>query len=449
MIGRIYHKWRLFGILIYIMSSASIYIDKAKGLWGHAGFQKYFQNTGWMFLGRIFGLFISFFTTIYVVRYLGPENYGVLSYAVSFIGIFSFIASFGIDQVLYRELIKYPEKTNQYLGTAFFIKLFFSSLAISLVIIFNYFLNKGEFLISLSILIISFSFIFQSFNVISYFFQAQVKSKTPVIISIIVSILINIGKVFVIFLNQGIIYLSLILLIESILNALFFIIVFNKEKNIFDWKFDWNIAKKITQDSWPFIFASAFTLIYTRIDQVMIQNMIDTKSVGIYDAAVRLTEVWYMIPNILMASLFPAMINSKNNEQKYFKRIKLVFILMLTISIVLSIGNVLFSKLIIYTLYGKEFSGSVIILSIYSFSLIGTFLGLLMNNYLLSENNKVLIFLNSFIAMALNIILNIILIPRMGMAGAAIATAISYSMVCLIPFVSKKVRSDFKKTLRS
>jgi len=181
----------------------------------------------------------------------------------------------------------------------------------------------------------------------------------------------------------------------------------------------------------------------------MIQNMIDTKSVGIYDAAVRLTEVWYMIPNILMASLFPAMINSKNNEQKYFKRIKLVFILMLTISIVLSIGNVLFSKLIIYTLYGKEFSGSVIILSIYSFSLIGTFLGLLMNNYLLSENNKVLIFLNSFIAMALNIILNIILIPRMGMAGAAIATAISYSMVCLIPFVSKKVRSDFKKTLRS
>lgn len=426
------------------MSSASIYIDKAKGLWAHAGFQKYFQNTGWMFLGRIFGLFISFFTTIYVVRYLGPENYGVLSYAVSFIGIFSFIASFGIDQVLYRELIKYPDKTNQYLGTAFFIKLFFSSLAISLVIIFNYFLNKGEFLISLSILIISFSFIFQSFNVISYFFQAQVKSKTPVIISIIVSILINIGKVFVIFLNQGIIYLSLILLTESILNALFFIIVFNKEKNIFDWKFNWKIAKEITHDSWPFIFASAFTLIYTRIDQVMIQNMIDTKSVGIYDAAVRLTEVWYMIPNILMASLFPAMINSKNNEQKYFKRIKLVFILMLTISILLSIGNVLFSKLIIYTLYGKEFSGSVIILSIYSFSLIGTFLGLLMNNYLLSENNKVLIFLNSFIAMTLNIILNIILIPRIGMAGAAIATAISYSVVCLIPFVSKKVRTDFK-----
>jgi hypothetical protein len=84
--GRIYHKWRLFDILIYIMSSASIYIDKAKGVWGHAGFQKYFQNTGWMFLGKIASLAISFIATAYIARNLGPTNYGELSYAISFVG---------------------------------------------------------------------------------------------------------------------------------------------------------------------------------------------------------------------------------------------------------------------------------------------------------------------------------------------------------------------------
>jgi PST family polysaccharide transporter len=373
----------------------------------------------------------------------------VFSYAISFVGIFSIIASFGIDQVLLRELVKYPEKNNEYLGTAFFIKLFFGITALVLTLIFTSIFNAGEVLINTAIFIIATSFIFQAFSVINVHFQSQVRSKKVMITAMIIGITIGLGKILVIFLQQGVLYLSLILLCESILTALFLIIIFIKERNIFDWQFKYNVAKEIIIDSWPFIFAGAFAFIYARIDQIMIQNLIDTRSVGIYDAAVRLTEVWYLIPNILAVSLFPALINAQENKKRYFKRIKLFSVCMLGTSLFLAIGLILSSHIIIPIMYGLEFSDSVIILQIYSLSLIGTFLGHLMNNYLLSENNKKMIFINSLIAMITNVLLNIILIPRIGIAGAAIATVISYSLITIVPFVSKKIRSDFKMVLRS
>ena len=60
--------------------------------WLHTGFQRYFKNTLWTLTGRVFSLVVSFFTTVYVIRYLGPSNYGLLAFSVSFVGIFSFIS---------------------------------------------------------------------------------------------------------------------------------------------------------------------------------------------------------------------------------------------------------------------------------------------------------------------------------------------------------------------
>ena len=110
----------------------------------HDGFKKYFHNTGWLFFGRIINLIISFFVVAYVARYLGPANYGLLMYSISFVGLFSFIANLGIDQVLYRDLIKYPEKENEYIGTAFFLKLIGGSLAFLSVLIFTFILNTDQ-----------------------------------------------------------------------------------------------------------------------------------------------------------------------------------------------------------------------------------------------------------------------------------------------------------------
>jgi len=78
---------------------------KFRWILNHDGFKRYFANTGWMFFGRFFMLGISFFVGIYIARYLGPSNYGLVSYVISFVGLFGFLASFGIDTIAGREII--------------------------------------------------------------------------------------------------------------------------------------------------------------------------------------------------------------------------------------------------------------------------------------------------------------------------------------------------------
>ncbi|MFA6226883.1 MAG: flippase [Candidatus Paceibacterota bacterium] len=409
--------------------------------WKHVGFQKYFKNMSWMFLAKIGSMAVSLLATIYIARHLGPTNYGELSYAVSFVSIFSFIAVLGIDQVLYRDLIQYPEKRNLYMGSALGLRLGASILAIILCSTFALWFSPKDVSLFL-IFLLSISFIFNSFNIISNEFQANVQSKYPSLLSLYVTIILNILKILVLVFGKGVIYLAFVLLLESIFYAVGLLYYRTKlYKMISEWSFSKEVAKKILHDSWPLIFSSAFALIYSRIDQIMIKNMMDAKSVGLYDAAVRLSEVWYLVPNIIVSSMFPAIINAKKiSEEIYYRRIKKLGLILLILSIIIAIPTTLLAELIIKIIFGPAFIGAVLILQIYIWSNISTSLNMLANYYLVAENYKKTLFFSSFLGMSINVILNIFLIPKYGMAGAAFATFISYSIPFAFIFTTSKIK---------
>lgn len=409
--------------------------------WGHAGFQKYFQNLGWMFFGRLTSMVVSFIATIFIARQLGPSNYGELSYALSFVSIFSFIAVLGIDQVLYRDLINYPEKRNQYMGSAFALRLGASIIAVVLCIVFAIILSPRDISMFL-IFLLSLGFVFNTFQIINYEFQAGVQSKFPSILSIYVAIILNILKILVIFFGKGVIYLAIVFLLESVFYAVGYLYYRKKQFGpLAQWSFDKEIAKKILSDSWPLIFASAFALIYARIDQVMIKNMMNAESVGLYDAAVRLSEVWYFIPSIIASSLFPAIINAKKtSEHFYHARIRKLAILLITFSLLIALPVSYFAGFIINIIFGPLFAGAVVILQIYIWSNIATSLNSVVNLYLVAENFKKMLLFSTFAGMVTNVILNLYLIPIYGTAGAAIATLISYSIPCLSVFLIPNAR---------
>ena len=139
---------------------------------------KYFKNTSWLFFERIFKIVISFFVIIALTRYLGPENFGLLSYSQSFVGIFVAFATLGIDVILVRELSKSKDNGNKLIGTAFFLKLFVSIMAITIIFVLNSFIADKEAVILT--IIIAFILLFQSINTIDTFFQAKVEYETVV-----------------------------------------------------------------------------------------------------------------------------------------------------------------------------------------------------------------------------------------------------------------------------
>jgi len=423
-----------------MLSTTYKIITDLKQYFYHEGFKKYFHNTGWLFIGRIANLAISFFVVAYVARYLGPTNYGLLSYAVSFVGLFSFIANLGIDQVLYRDLVKYPEKENEYIGTAFFLKLIGGLFAFLLVLIFTFIVNTDE-VTNILILIIAFSFIFQSFNIINYEFQARVKAKYPTIGSLVSIFILSLLKLLIIFFGKGIIYFAFIYLLESLLYAIMFIFIYKKfNYKILGWTFNKKISLLILKDSWPLLFVSAFTIIYSRIDQVMVKHFIDQTAVGLYGAAVSIAEIWYFIPGIIVSSIFPAIINAKKiNEIVYKKRLADLFLLITIISLGISIPIFILAKPIIYIIFGSSYLSAISILQIYVWAGIGLSLTNALNHYLINENKTKILFIISLSGMIINVILNLFLIPLYKNNGAAIATLISYSLMAMpIIYLLKK-----------
>lgn len=416
-------------------------ITPAKWCWilNHDGFKRYFANTGWMFLGQMTSLVISFFIGVWLARYLGPENYGIISYVVAFAGLFSFIASLGVDGILNRELVAHPEQRDELMGTAFRLKLF-GGLISFLVTIVAAFLFESSWLIRSLIILYSLVFIVQAVNVISIFFQANVLSKNNVRSILTATIISSILKVVLIISGKGIIWLALIYFLDSVWQGLGYLWSYNHHNLKFKtWRFNKQLAKKIISSSWFLMLSSASVYIYMKIDQVMVGYFMGDYAVGLYAAAVRFAEVWYFIPVMICSSVFPAIVNAKNtNYLIYKKRLKALYLLMIAVALIIAIPTTILAPWAITILFGGEFIASAGILQVYVWSSIGFFLGWAINQYLLSENKTKTIMFYNMLSMMLNIGLNLILIPKLGLIGAAWSTLISYSVGPLVILVFNK-----------
>jgi len=384
---------------------------------------------------------LSFFVTIYVIRYLGPHNYGLLSYAVSFVGMFGFIASMGVDHIVYRELIKTPDREPEIMGSALLLRLIGGTVATALAIVAAFIFHQDA-IDRLLIVLISFTLFGGAWQVITYSFQARVLAKYPAIITLTIAIILAVAKIAIIALDKGIIFFAFVLVLESVLYAVLYVACYTRHfGSILKWYIKKETVLEIFYNSLPLLLSTVSIIIYSRIDQVMLRHYLDAAAVGIYDAAVRLSDVWYIIPNILLASLFPAIMNAqKAADDSYQSRLKHLAALLLVLSIGVAIPISLFSDTIIHILYGDSYSASSSVLMIYIWSLAGFSLGQLMNMFLIAEDYTGIYLVSSVSTVAVNVILNIFLIPPFGVTGAAFATLISYSLIAVVPLCYPSVR---------
>lgn len=393
----------------------------------HEGFKKYFKNTGWMFIGQFFSLLISFFVGAAVARYLGPANYGVYNYALSFVGLFSFIAPLGVDAILYRELISQPQKRDELMGTAFRLKLIGGVIAFLAASVSAYFL-EADFLVKLIVLVFSISFIFQAFNVSYTFFNSRVQSLKNVKVQTLAVLFSAVLKIIVIVSFKGVIWLALAALIESIIISVGAVYFYRqKGYRLRAWTFNPALAKKIISVSWLLLLSSAAALVYQKVDQVMVGRFLGNEAVGFYAVAAKLSEIWYFIPGIICGSLFPAIVNAKKTDPTlYQNRLKKLYRLMFFLALLIAFPLAVFSWPITVMIFGADYAASAPVLSVYAWSSLGFFLTTAINQALTSENRLRIIFLINLLMMLVNVFLNYLLIPRLGLSGAAWATTISY-----------------------
>jgi O-antigen/teichoic acid export membrane protein len=195
------------------------------------------------------------------------------------------------------------------------------------------------------------------------------------------------------------------------------------------WKFRKDTAIRLVKDSWPLIFSGVVFSIYMKIDQVMIKEMLNTETVGIYAVAVNLCEIWYVVPTIIVGSVFPAIIHARGRDYKaYLGALQKLHDLFFLLSVLVGIFISVYSDEIIRLLYGEGFKGAGIIWAIYVWSGVFVFQGTIRGRFLVLENQQHLGLWFRIFSMLANVGLNLLLIPRYGAVGAALATLISYGL---------------------
>jgi PST family polysaccharide transporter len=419
------------------------------GKWDKESLKKYLANTGWNFAGKLFSLAGGFVATALIARYLGPEEFGVLGYALSFAGFFAFFSQLGLDDIVYRELAQKENKESEILGSAIMLRVVGGLIATLAVVVLTTIFVENSF-IRLLIVILSLPQALKGFLLVQFVFQAQVKAKYTSRASILVITTLTLLKLAVVFFDQGLVALIAIFTIEPILYGGAFVFIYAKKfGNPFAWRPNFSLMKDLLRDSFPLILMGMFAAIYSRIDQIMLESFLDFKAVGLYAAAVRIAEVWYFIPGTIIASLFPAIILAqKNHEIDYKKKLKKLGILLAGISVTLALVTSTLSRPLMHIVYGQEYVHGFLALVLYSWSLIGVSMTLFLEKILIIEKRTRGILFVSIGTVLLNVGLNILLIPLYGINGAALATFISYSLGPLFLFLSSKNRSILKSIIR-
>ncbi|MEM4197126.1 MAG: flippase [Candidatus Anstonellaceae archaeon] len=426
--------------------------SKIQNLLSHQGFRRYAANTSWLFAEKIFRMFVGLFVGIWVARYLGPERYGLLSYAQSFVGLFTAIATLGLDGIVVRELVRNESRRDELLGTAFWLKLIGAVAVLFILAIAVNFTSNDSYTNTL-IFIIASATIFQSFNVIDMYFQAKVMGKFITYANAVSLLLSSIVKVMLIFYEAPLVAFAWSVVFDGLVLAIGYVYFFykNSKFKLQNLKFSKATSIALLKDSWPLILSGMILMIQARIDQVMLQEMIGSKEVGYYSVALRLIETFGFIPMLLNSSIFPALVNAKkHSEELYRERFLNYYRLSFLLFLLVGIPIFLFSEKIVVLLYGEVYQPAGLLLSLMAIRLFFTNTGVARGAFINIENLFRFSLITMTFGVIVNVVLNYYLIPIYQSKGAIVATIISFFVtVFLIDFIYKRTRENVKLQIKS
>jgi polysaccharide transporter, PST family len=411
---------------------------------GRGNFKKVLVNSWWLLVDRILKSLAGIFVVIWIGRYLGPELYGVYNYVFSYTVIFAALASLGIDGILIRDLVRYPEKRDRIMGSAFLMKAAGGIIAFIISAGASFIIGFEDPRVSYFIIIISAGFIFQSFDVISHWFQSRIEFKYIFPIKAAVLILLSLAKVLLIIFGASIELFLYAGLMEIILYAAGFIIIYSARGNsVKRWRVDVGIIKGIFTDSWPLMVSGIGIIIFYRIDQLMLERLRGFSDVGIYNSALKIAEFWNIIPLVIIPSIYPLMVKNRDSGREIFdlmvmKINSVLFVISIAIVALMS----LFSREAIVLLFGIDFQDAALPLILLSVSAVFNFSSAVRAQVLMIEKKTIYNVYIAIMGLAFIITLNLILIPPLGIAGAAAANLIScLASGFLSSFIFKKTRA--------
>ena len=409
-----------------------------------------FDNTKWIIACKIAQSLLQFVIGMLSARYLGPSNYGLINYAASIVAFFMPIMKLGLDATLVNELLKKENKQGEILGTSLTLNVFSAIFSILGVTLFAFIANPGEIDTVIVCVLYSTSILFAAIEMIQYWFQYKLLSKYSSLVMLCAYVIVSAYKIYLLITGKNVFWFAVSHTIEYAIVGLSLVILYlKKEKQYFSFSF--TRAKEMLRRSKHYIIASLMVVIYQNTDHIMLTTMISEEENGYYSAAITSATVLQFVYIAIMDSFRPLIFSSKKDENEgiYRDNISRLYCLIVYLSVAQSIVFTLFSGLIINVLYGSEYASSVSILQILTWFCTFSFMGTIRNIWLLAEEKQKILPLINLLGVIINILLNIVLIPFYGAAGAATASLATQIFInFILGFIMKPIRPNNKLLLK-
>ena len=394
---------------------------------------KIVENIGWLFFDKILRMGVGLFVWVWIARYLGPEYFGLLSFAIAFTGLFGVVAGLGLHNIVVRDIARDSESASLTLGTTALLQLISGLVAFLLVLVSIAYLRPEDDLARSIVAILGLIMMFKASEVALYWFESQVQSKYTVWVQNSVFVVFAVIKVGMILQGASIFAFVWAMLAEAAVVALILLLVMNlRGQRLAHLTVSFERAKTLLKDGWPLLLSVAAISVYTKIDQIMLGQMIGDKSVGIYGAAVRISELWYAIPVVIVSSLLPTILDAqKHSKELYYEKIQYLYDLMVIISISIALPMTFLATPIITLFFGPSYAEGGMILAIHIWAAVFVSLSVASGVCFLAENRLTFTLQRTMLGAVANVALNLILIPDFGMLGAALALVISQMLASL------------------
>ena len=411
---------------------------------------KIVKNASWIIVSKVLQSIIGLLVSIFTARYLGPSNYGLISYASSLVGFVSPIAFLGINNVLVQELTTRPEYEGEIMGSSIIMSIISAVCCIIGIYIFIFFVDAGNTETIIVCVLYSLILLFQALDLIQYWFQAKLMSKYSSLVVLFSFILISIYKIFLLIFQKNVYWFAIANTIDYLMISICLIILYFKlgGKKL---SFSYQMCKDIFSKSKHFIITGLMISIFAQTDKIMLKLMIGETYTGFYSAAVSCATMVSFVYAAIIDSFRPVLFKNYEQDIDLFElNLKRLYSIVIYLSLVQSIFMTLLAKPIINILYGNDFINSINSLRIICWYVTFSYMGSVRNIWILCKNKQKYLMLINLSGAIINVILNLVLIPRMGINGAALASLITQFFTnFFIAYIIKPISDNNKYILQA
>ena len=403
---------------------------------------KEFKNAGWIVGEQVFQMLVSLIVGVLSARYLGPSNYGLINYTGSFVTFVTAITTLGMDSVVIKKMIESPHREGEYLGSCIVYRLGAALVSSLGIIAVAWSLNPGDTLILTLVSLQSIQLFFRAISLLDSWFQRYLQSKYVSLAKMLACVIVSAYRIYLLMSSKDIRWFALSNTLTAAVTAIVLVVVYARQKKQ-KLAFSFSAGYDTLKESYHFIISGIMTAIYGQMDRIMLGEMVSSESVGLYTTAATICTMWLFVPTAIIHSLQPGILECKKrgDEKAYLHGLKRLYAIIIWLCLVVSLGVFLFGGIAIRILYGEAYIGAAYSLKILIWSETFAMIGSMRGVWILAEKKNKYVKYYLGMGAVMNLLLNSLLIPKLGIAGASVATLATQIFTSLIaPLLFRETR---------